>query len=470
MKKNFTLLIILTLPLFLFSKQMKLDGCWVGNIKVFSQMLSVKVCFENDSNNQITGFIDIPQQNSFNLKLSKVNFTTDSCYFELVVSPLNVAYFRGRFFNQGTDSVKVLGTFSQMGIIGSFELDRYFEEYETKKVQIPIYEEEVVVFADNVKLGGTFSRPKEKKRYPAIIFISGSGLQNRDEEIFGFKVFHKISDYLVLNGFATLRMDDRGVGSSTDVIGEGSSTLDFADDVLYLINFLKTRDDVDTTKIGLLGHSEGSIVAFISASTSKEIAFIISLSVPIIRGDSLILEQIKIAMKSQNVPDSVYNQAISDQMEIFEIVKKDGDFNQIRKILWRQARNQLEIYPENIRSQISEQLIQKNIQLQLENLKTKWFKTFITLDPMDYLSKVECPVLLLFGGKDTQVPSELMVAKLKKIHALKGKSFTIKVFPEANHLFQKAKSGLPSEYGILPKQFVSGFLETIVEWLKNFNK
>lgn len=449
----------------LFSNQIEIVGCWVGYLKVIGKEMPMKVCFEEDSLHNLVGKIDIPQQNAFNLKLNKVSFTTDSCSFELSVSPMNIAYFRGKIYCGGTDSVKISGTFSQMGIRGSFELEKYFEETDDEFNLTSLYEEEVEVKTGKVELGGTFSRPQEFKKYPVIVFITGSGQQNRDEEIYGFKVFRKISDFLVENGYATLRMDDRGVGSSTDLTGEVSSTLDYVDDVLYLVEYLKTRSDVDINKIGLLGHSEGAIVAYIVASKIKDIAFLISLAGSTIRGDSLILEQVKIAMREENVPDSIYYQTIALQNEVFEIVRNDGDFQKLRSILLRQAKRQLEAYPENIRTQIPEQLIQRNIQLQLENLKSKWFKTFISLDPMEFLPKLNCPVLFLFGGKDTQVPPSLMLTKLEKLVKGKKKLFTIKIFSDGNHLFQKAKSGSHSEYGILPKKFVPGFKQTIVDWL-----
>lgn len=440
-------------------------GCWVGIIKIYSQEISIKVCFEEDSLLGLRGNIDIPQQNAFDLKLDQIKINNDSCAFQLVISPLNIAQFRGRVFYERTDSAKILGTFSQMGIFGFFELVNYCNEKPEETTQVSFHEEEIQVDCNKVMLGGTFSRPPELKKYPVVIFISGSGPQNRDEEIFGFKIFRKISDFLVLNGFATLRMDDRGVGLSTDIPKEGSSTLDYSNDVLYLINYLKTRSDIDTNHIGLLGHSEGAIAAFIAAVNSKDISFIISIGGPTIPGDSLILEQIKITMKNHNVPDSIFYHTIADQNKIYQIVRKNLDFQEIRKILMQHAIRELQIYPENIRSQIPEQLIERNIQQQMENMKTKWFRTFIDIDPMECISKLNCPVLFLFGGKDTQVPAEIMLLKLKDVVREKDKLFTIKVFFDANHLFQKAIQGSVAEYGILPKRFVPGFLEFIVDWL-----
>lgn len=443
-------------------------GCWLGRINVLNNKIAIKTCFALDSNNKVIGHIDIPQQNAFNLSLSNIKIEKDSCYFDLIINTMNIAKFSGMLKYNETDSAKILGDFRQMGIVGKFELEKYFEKETQQQDSMPnFYEEEVVVHNDKIELAGTFSRPLERKLYPTIIFVTGSGQQNRDEEIFGFKIFKVISDELVRCGFATIRTDDRGVGSSKEKTEGSSTTFDFASDILAIKNFLKTRNDVDSNRIGILGHSEGALAAFIAGAESSEFAFIVSLAGPIVRGDSLIVEQIRIQMKNEGIPDSLVEETISDQYLIYNIIRENKDIETARNIMRRRARKQIELYPEEIRTQITDKLIERNIQIQLESIRSDWFRKFIDIEPLDYLKKVHCPILFVFGGKDQQVPSEMMLLRLKPI--AKSKPFVIQVFPDANHLFQKAKTGEVSEYGILPKEFIEGFLEFLVKWLKEVN-
>lgn len=451
------------------SSDLDLIGCWSGRINVINNEIAIKTCFSLDSSNKVIGYIDIPQQNAFNLSLSNIIIEKDSCYFDLIINAMNVAKFSGMLEHGGTDSANISGEFRQMGVVGKFELEKYFGAETEQQDSVPkLYEEEVVVRSGEIELAGTFSRPLERKPYPTIIFVTGSGPQNRDEEVFGFKIFKVISDELVRCGFATIRTDDRGVGGSKEKIEGSSTTFDFASDILAIRNFLKSRSDVDTNRIGILGHSEGALAAFIASTKSSDFAFIVSLAGPIVRGDSLIVEQIRIQMENEGIPDSLIEETISDQYLIYNIVRENKDIELARNIMRRRARKQIELYPEEVRAQITDKLIERNIQIQLESMQSNWFREFIDINPLDYIKKVHCPVLFVFGGNDQQVPSEMMLARLKPI--AKSKQFVIKVFPNANHLFQKAKTGKIIEYGILPKEFTEGFLEFLVKWLKEVNE
>ncbi|MCX7909164.1 MAG: alpha/beta hydrolase [Ignavibacteria bacterium] len=464
MRKYFVLLVLFQLNV--FASETQFLGCWIGKIDIIQQVLAIKICFSLDSNSNYVGKIDIPQQNAFGLSLSNIEAKRDSIKFDLIVNVMNIAKFHGKLVNANTESAKIVGTFRQMGLVGKFEVEKSFANDEEPEEDTTIcYEEEVEIHSGGVKLAGTFSRPIDLNKYPVVIFITGSGLQNRDEEIYGFKIFKKISDELIKIGIATLRMDDRGVGGSTTIPGTSPTTFDFANDVEQMINYLKTRKDIDTGKICLLGHSEGAIVAFIVGSRNPNIRCIISIAGPTIRGDSLILEQILLEMKNQNVPDSLIQETIQDQMEIYNIVRKTQDYERAKEILRKQAKKQLEFYPEEISSQVSNILIERNIQMQIESIRSEWFRTFIDINPIDFLSKIKCPTLLIFAEKDQQVPLESNISKFRK--HIKKKNFTVAVIPNANHLFQKCKTGQVFEYGILPKKFAPNFIETISNWLRS---
>ncbi len=461
--KRFALILVI-FPFQIFANSNFIVGCWIGKIDVVQQILAIKICFNLDSNQNLIGKIDIPQQNAYQLGLSNIQSYKDSIYFDLIINVVNVAKFAGKIFYPFTDTSKIIGTFRQMSFVGNFDLEKYFYEDSENEEEFKGFQEDVEVFNQDIKLSGTFERPQEAKKCPVVILITGSGPQNRDEEIFGFKVFKDLSQQLLKLGFATLRMDDRGVGGSTTSVGKSSTTFDFASDVEQMINYLKTRADVDTNKIGLLGHSEGAIVSFIVASKRKDVKFIISVAGPMIRGDSIILEQIRLQMQQQNAPDSLIIETLSDQMEIYHIIRKSKDYERAKEILLKQAKKQMEFYPEEMTTQITTRFIERNIQNQLEKMRSDWFTTFIDIDPLEFLREIDCPVLLIFGEKDQQVPPKINISRLSR--NIKKKNITIKTIPSANHLFQKCKTGQIFEYAILPKKFAPGFIETISDWLK----
>ncbi len=461
MKKIVFFLFVIAFPVLANPKNY--IGCWIGKIDILQQTLAIKVCFEVDTANKLAGKIDIPQQNAYGLNLANINFSKDSIYFDLIANVMNVAKFSGKIYNPQTEKAKISGTFRQMGMVGTFELEPFVEEKDDTSQSFSFFEEEVTIQNAKGQLAGTFSRPPEIKKYPTIIFISGSGKQDRDETIFGFKIFKLISDHLVQKGYATFRIDDRGVGNSTEIPDISETIFDYASDIDSAISYLKTRDDVDSSTIGLLGHSEGGMVAFVVASRRNDVAFVISLAGPTIRGDSLILEQIRIQMQSQNTPDSLIQQTLQEQREIYKILRSNEDYEKIREIILKQAKKQLEYYPKEISSQISNTLIERNVQLQVESARSNWFRTFIDIDPLNYIQKVKCPVLLLFGELDKQVPAKINTERLKSLK--NKKNISLKIIPQANHLFQKAKTGQLYEYGILPKRLAYGFLETMTSWL-----
>ncbi len=446
-----------------FSLSDYLVGCWVGKIDVLQQELAIKICFELDSNLNISGTIDIPQQNAFKLPLSNIKTTQDSIKFDLIVNVMNIARFVGKIYYPFSDTTQIIGKFSQFGVVGKFELEKFIDYDIEDEPEEAKYQEEVEIHNGEIKLSGTFERPETENKYPAIIFITGSGFQNRDEEIFGFKIFKNLSKEFLKMGFATLRCDDRGVGGSTTTPNTSPTTFDFASDVQQMINYLKTRNDIDTNRIGLLGHSEGAIVSLIVAARSRDVKFIINLAGPTIRGDSLILEQIRIQMKNQNASDSIIQQTLKDQNELYHIIRYSKDFTRAKEILYNQAKKQMEMYPDEVSSKIPKTLIEKNVQLQVESMRSDWFTTFIDIDPLEYLKKVTCPVLYIFGEKDQQVPPRINIQRLQK---LKKKNIEVKIIPQANHLFQKSKTGQMYEYAILPKRLVPELMQSIARWLR----
>jgi pimeloyl-ACP methyl ester carboxylesterase len=330
-----------------------------------------------------------------------------------------------------------------------------------------MYSEEVVFSNGDIKIAGTITLPDNKGIHPAIIMITGSGPLNRDEEYLGFKPFKIIADHFTQKGIATLRYDSRGVGGSTGNVFL-STFPDFAKDVMAAINYLKNRSEINPSQIGLCGHSEGAFIAPLCASNSDDVAFIILISGGGHSGEKLFLAQSELIMKADGESEDKINDILKSQEELLSLILEGAKETEIESIVIDMTRKSMNIKT-NDREAGKEDLnntIKNQLACQLTQFNSPWFKYFLNYDPIPKLEKVKCPVLMLFGELDLQVPAQLnkdtMVEALKKGGY---KNYTVKIFPKANHLYQCAKTGSPSEYGNLDKKFVPGFLEFMSNWL-----
>ncbi len=298
--------------------------------------------------------------------------------------------------------------------------------------------------------------------------ITGSGPQNRDEELFGFKPFKIIADYLTRNGIAVLRYDDRGVGGSTGKNVSEYTSEDFADDVLEAVKFLKTRSDINPEQIGLMGHSEGGIVAPLAASKSNDIAFIVLMAGTGVKGIDIIKEQSILIMRADNTPEDAIKSNDELLSKLYSILTTNGDMETLRPELEKEIEKSYNDMPDEQKKTITDknEYIKSMADMQFKQLGSPWMRYFLTYDPAIALEKVTCPVLGLFGELDLQVPpsqsKEPMENALKKSG---NKDFKIVVMPKANHLFQSSSTGSPSEYAKLPKEFIPEFLPTVKDWI-----
>ena len=345
-----------------------------------------------------------------------------------------------------------------------------------KRPQDPVapfsYQIENVTFKSgkaDFKLAGTLTLLKDKKNPPVAILISGSGPQNRNSEIkqFNHRPFLVLSDYLTNNGIAVLRFDDRGIAESEGEF-KGATSHDFADDVLGAIAFLKTKENiVDTNKIGLIGHSEGSLIAAITASQSKDLAFVISLAGPGVDGSEVLLTQSRKAMELRNVPADFIKKNEKLAAKMYEITHKFSDSLTIATKIHSFLAEQKKSDPS---SPILMQLTKPVIDGQIKLLTSKWMLNFIKTDPKAYLSKITCPFLALNGSKDIQVLSQLNLNGIKTaLKEAKNKDAEFVELDGFNHLFQKAKTGSVKEYATIEETFSEDAMVVIKDWiLKRF--
>lgn len=406
--------------------------------------------------------VDSIDQGANGIPVSEVNI--DGKVLKLTLPMINAVY-TGTF----KDDVTVDGKWVQGGqsfpltIVKTEKPSKVLRFQEPKK-PYP-YESEEVYFInkkENVKLAGTFTYPKKEGKYPAVVLITGSGPQNRNEELMGHKPFLVLSDFLTKNNMAVLRFDDRGVAESGGVFGTANS-FDFAKDVEAAIDYLKSRKEVNSAKIGLIGHSEGGLIAPIVASTSNDVNFIVMIAGPSVSGDKILIAQNELILKSMGMDESSLNKYLKEMRIEFDSLLGNKDKTVAKDDL---IKNSTKFFKENFTKDDEKfGMTEENIKKRAEIYSSNWFSTFLEIDPCDYLLKVKVPILALYGEKDMQVPPSLNVDKAKEALKKAGnKKSTVVVVDSCNHLFQTCKTGTLAEYSQIDETISPKVLNIILKW------
>lgn len=388
-------------------------GTWSGKLKVGFMSLTL-VLHIDQADNYVVVSIDSPDQGAKGIGCYKEYLSDDSLAVKM--ENLNATY-RARL-KEG----KLSGTFSQNGM--SFPLEMEKGEVEIKRPQRPQppypYETEEVSFrneADGATLAGTLTYPigydpKSKQKPYVLILITGSGQQNRDEELMGHSPFLVIADYLARHGIATLRYDDRGTASSVGGDVQNATSEDFMRDAAAGLDFLRSRKAFG--KIGCLGHSEGGLIAFMLGA-QKKTDFIVSLAGPGVKGDTLSAVQYNRILQLSGQPATMTVQTLRNTSEV---------------------------------------------------QKTRWLQWFFDYDPSDNIRKTRCPVFALNGDHDCQVISSQNLTAIQQLLP-RSKKNLIKEYPSLNHLFQHCTTGLPTEYGEIEETISPEVLQDIAEWVNH---
>ncbi len=330
-------------------------------------------------------------------------------------------------------------------------------DLELKRPQNPVkpypYREEEVSYENkvqNVTLAGTLTIPQGKGPFPVVLLITGSGPQDRDESLLGHKPFLVLSDYLTRHGIAVLRADDRGIGKSTGVFAN-ATTADFATDVEAGVAFLKTRPEVNPQKIGLVGHSEGGVIAPMVAARNKDVAFIVMMAGTGVPGDQVLPAQSEAIEVASGKDPSEAAKSAAKEKEMLALVETEKDPAILEKEL-----------QEKMKGEVPD----AQIGMQIKQITSPWFRYFLTYDPATALRKVRCPVLAINGALDKQVlPSQNLPAIRKALEEGGNKHFEADELPGLNHLFQTAKTGAPAEYSQIEETMSPVALEKISEWI-----
>ena len=329
------------------------------------------------------------------------------------------------------------------------------------------YREEIVSFkniTDKVELAGTLTLPESSGPFPAVLLLSGSGGNDRDQLIWGHRVFLVLADYLTRQGIAVLRYDDRGVGRSTGDYDKGTFD-DFKKDALAGVGYLKTRPEIDAKKIGLIGHSEGAAIGPLVASESPDVAFMVLMAAPGLSDFDGLLKQFTDGYRAKGASEKAISVKSSILRKIFYTIRHEDDLNAARK----KIRNILQkSKPELAKLSASER---KKIELEsVDTYEFDWmlspgFRSILRYNAKETLMKVKCPVLALHGDKDVQIPKEDLKGVEAALKAGGNLQYTIKVFSGLNHLFQTAKTGSPSEYARIEETISPTVLNIISEWI-----
>lgn len=439
--------------------QTDLSGDWRGAIAIAGVELEIITHFKSEGG-VYSGTIDIPEQSAFGLKLSNFVYSAPAFSFDLEI-PNQTAKFKG-----GVSGDSIKGDFTQAGLAGKFFLAKGLKKEE---VEEKIYKDEEVTFKNgDISFAGTLSIPRKTGRHPAVVMITGSGPQNRDENVAGFKIFKVIADYLAKNGIAVLRYDDRGVGGSTGKPVNESTSEDFSTDVMAAMDFLKGRSDINGSQIGLIGHSEGGLVAPMVAAKRNDIAFIVCVAGTGVNGLEIIMEQTRLIMLANGEKKEEVEKDVADGKIVANMILNGASDDEIKSTVRKMKLEEYEKMDSVEKSVIDDKdkWVEDDVNTILAAFNTTWMKFFLKFEPVTVLEKTKCPALMLFGGLDLQVAVGQNEGPVREALTKAGNTdFEIKVFEKANHLFQEAGTGSPNEYGKLKKEFVGGFLEYILEWI-----
>ncbi|MEZ5316196.1 MAG: alpha/beta hydrolase [Vicinamibacterales bacterium] len=431
-----------------------LAGAWEGAIHVMGVTLDMRVVFTG-TDASLGATIDIPQQGAAGLRLQRVTREADRVHFELP-TPNATAVFDG-----GLEGGRITGTFTQGSASGTFTLAP------ARAQPPPPYPTHEVTFSNgDVTLGGTLTVPEGPGPFPAVVMLTGSGAQDRDEDILGFKVFRVIADHLTRHGVAVLRYDDRGVGQSGGSV-PASTTEDFAGDALAAVALLRARPEVAADHVGLFGHSEGASVATIAAARSTDVAFVVMLAGPGQRGDLTLRQQAADGARALGADEAAVAKVVAAHAAALDAVRADAPRDELVAKITALIDAQIDTLPAAQRTAIGDRdaYVRSLLPRSLASMSNRWMHFFLDFDPTVPLGRVTCPVLAIFGSLDAQVPPAQNREPIER--ALSGNPrASIKVYEGANHLFQRARTGLPSEYGALDKAFVGGLLDDVTAWIR----
>lgn len=434
-------------------------GDWYGHLDIMGQQLSIVFHIKKDSI-----YLDSPDQKAFNIPMDTISISENSLYFK---SYSMMASYDGEF-RENPDTL--IGTFKQGGMDLTLNMSRFKIEKEVRlRPQDPNppfdYKVKDITFRNKkakINLAGTLTIPMDCDECPVVVMITGSGPQDRNEELVGHKPFWVIADHLANNGIACLRYDDRGIAESEGNFHEATS-FDFAKDAGAAVDYLKKMKTF--SKIGLMGHSEGGLIAPMVATDNKNVDFAVLLAGTGVPGKDIVSHQQKLIGSSTNDDPVLLEKHVETMKKLNNIVIQEKDLEV--------AINKIHSYIDTIYREFNDdekEYFGPKMQYKMQmsaTLGSPWWKNFLVIDPADYLSQLKIPVLALFGDKDLQVDPAQNAGPMEKALSQSTSSYEIKVFKNKNHLFQNTETGRIEEYGKIEETISEDVLEFFTLWINS---
>lgn len=451
-----------------------LVGLWQGKLELpggASLRLVLRVELKDGKR---TALLDSPDQGVNGISVSAIALKGDEVTFE------NRGI--GGSYRGTLDAAKgtITGTWSQGPVKAPLNLKKTDKVEGANRPQLPKppfpYKVEEVSYRNegaDVTLAGTLTIPEGDGPFPTVVLITGSGPQDRDESLMGHKPFLVLADALTRRGIAVLRSDDRGIGGSTGSMTK-ATTHDFADDVLSAVEFLKTRSEVDQHRIGLIGHSEGGLIAPFVAVQSPDVAYIVLLAGTGVPGSEIVLKQSELIARAVGVAEKAIQLQVDSLREVVAVLADEPDDDaaaaKMRPAIARMLAEATtgEKADSSAKDAPSQDVTASlaGVEASVKQLTSPWFRTFLALDPRPTLALVTCPVLALNGEKDLQVPPSQNLPEIEKAVKSGGNAdVTVRELPGLNHLFQKARTGAPTEYAAIEETFNPEAMAVIADWV-----
>jgi len=420
-------------------------GDWLGTLRVGADSLRIAIHISAVADGQFKGTLDSLDQSARGIPMAAITVSDRQLTFTV---PAVAGSFAGTLSDDGNT---IDGSWTQ-GVSLPLVLTRGAPPPPPRRPQTPAkpypYREEEVTFANpaaGISLAGTLTIPQGAGPFPTVMLITGSGAQDRNESILDHQPFLVLADHLTRNGIEVLRADDRGVGKSGGIFAT-ATTADFAGDVEAGLSFLRSRSEVDQRRLGLIGHSEGGMIAPMVAARNNAVRFVVLMAGPGVPGDELILEQARLLAIASGAPPDIVQRNATEQRALLDIVKGEKDNAALERAL-RERFSALGLTPQSA-----------------DRLATPWMRYFVSYDPAPALSALTCPVLAINGEKDLQVPPAQNLPVLRRALS-SNKSAQVEQIPGLNHLFQPAATGLPTEYASIETTIAPEVLEKISTWI-----
>jgi pimeloyl-ACP methyl ester carboxylesterase len=437
-------------------------GLWMGSIEI--QTIKLRLIFEIKAKDDggYSATLDSLDQGAYGIPVSSIEAKEN----EVKIGMKNLlAEFAGK-----REGDKYVGRFKQGPVSLPLVLERIAKRPDMARPQDPRkpypYSEREVTYVNSaakppVKFAGTLTAPTSGKPAAAVILITGSGAQNRNEELLNHRPFLVLADHLTRKGIAVLRVDDRGVGGS-EAGNKGATSADFATDVWAGIEFLKK--EFPGVKVGACGHSEGGLIApMVAAAHPGGVDFLVLLAGTGLPGDEILKLQGGLIMKAMGVAQDRIDGNRKLQEVMFKIVKEEADDAAATAKLKKAVAELAPSLPDETKAGLKNE---KEVEGQLKVVLNPWMRYFISFDPRPTLKKVDCPVLAVCGEKDLQVPPKENLAAIKDALVAGGnKNVVVREFKGLNHLFQNCRTGAPNEYGTIAETFAPSALTVVSDWI-----